>query len=216
MTESLGPQFLPGIDWHPYREDTTTPRTTQILDASPNRKPTEATARVPLPGMEKVSQFYGDEQRSQQSAELEKLKKNTVRYPLPEGFSITHSTLGHQPDGSLKHILTLKQPVDPMVPNLEVGSLTWNGDTGRVSWFGIDTPHRGLASHMITRAHEIAESMGEVGPTHSEDLSDDSYRMAKTHASAFLPKDAIIHGRTIDEHEEKLATRRSYRSLKYS
>jgi hypothetical protein len=84
MTDSLGPQFLPGIDWNPYYPDSINRSNwaENITRTAPPKDTTE-NANVPLPGMEKVSQFYGDEQKNQQADVLDKLQKNVARHPLP-------------------------------------------------------------------------------------------------------------------------------------
>jgi len=221
MTESLSNQFLPGIDWSHYGHDGSDPlgfkdsssvvASIREVDDSVRRKESKEIANVPLSGLEKVSQFYGDKQLNQQTDVLEKMKNNIVKRPLPEGFSIVHSTSDNQPDGSTKHSLVLRSPDTTKFFGEEVGRMMWNGDTGRVSWFGINQAHRGLASHMITRAHELASDAGDVGPTHSEDLSNDSYNLMKRYASAFMPKNALIHGRTPEEQEIELQKRRRHR-----
>lgn len=215
-TENLGQQFdgmLPGIDWGQYREYVAT--RSALADPPTPRKTTRETARVALPGLEKVNQFYGEEQNNQLASQLDVFRKNAARHPLPEGYSIRHSTTTNSDDGSTRHVIELHKdlPKDEgyLHSTEEVGKLSWNGDTGRVGWFGIDNPHNLYASHMFVEAYKIAAQTGSVGPTHSDDLSGDSYRMMKRHASAFLPSNAIVHGYTIDEHEARLEEERQHR-----
>jgi hypothetical protein len=200
MTESLSNQFLPGIDWRHYDESS------GWVDPDPMPKPvnrvpdSSETAKVPLAGLSKVSDFYGDAQKNQQAEVLGKMQHVVDRRPLPEGFEFTHYASPYQPDFSNKHYLGLND-----AEGKEVGRLSWNGDTGRVGWLGVDQEHRGLADHLITEAHRIAAEHGDVGPTHSEDLSNDSYQLVKRYASAFMPKNALIHGRTPEEQEAHTA-----------
>lgn len=210
MTDSLGPQFLTGVEWNRYGLGQKTDSDQYVDPGSPNerRKDTEETARVPLPGMENVSQFYGDKQKTQLSSALGKMQKNAENRPMSGNISFKHTTIGGQPDGSTKHELKAIRSEEPGIPESEIGSMTWNGDTGRVGWFGIDQEHRGIANHMITTAHRIATEHGDVGPTHSEDLSSDSYQLMKHHASSFMPSNTKIYGRTPEEQDAHVAWRR--------
>ena len=164
------------------------------------RARTAAQANVPLEGLHSAHLFYSPEQQAQVEAGLKKVTRVAQsRTPsgmrVPEGIRIRHSAFPNEVFGDRTHNMTLHDPeLAKEGYDSEVGQVKWNGNTGRVSWLGVDEGYRHLVPHLLTRAHETAAEYGDSGPTHATNLSSFSYKLM----NKFLPNFIDRENTTVD------------------
>lgn len=144
-------------------------------------------------------------------AAKKKAKRVADRYQLPEGYSIYHSGTGIGRTGEIESNNMTSVLHDDNYG--AVGSVNWDPRSGHIRGFYMDEDARPYASHLLNAAHDYAAQEGVDGPTHSNEMTDYSYNMAKKLVPSAIPKnatvgDAPLHFRS----EEFLSTLHSMKS----
>jgi len=123
-------------------------------------------------------------------------KRVVTKHGLPEGFNIYHMGTGIDRTGKIRSDTFHSHIYDSYGD--ERGGVSWDPRTGKIAGLSIpDKELRPFASHLLLAAHEYADKEGVTGPTHSDNLTDYSYNMAKKLVPSAMPKNAIVHGAPI-------------------
>lgn len=124
-------------------------------------------------------------------AAKKKAKRVADRFPLPEGYSIVHKGKGIGNTGEIESnnmtSLLVKDGSEYIA-----GSIQWEPRTGHIRGFYMDEDARVYASHLMNAAHDYAAQEGVDGPTHSADMTDYSYNMAKKLVPSAIPERATV------------------------
>ena len=79
----------------------------------------------------------------------------------------------------------------------EVGKVSWNNQNGRVHWMGVDNGHRHMVPKLLSAAKAHADAEGFSPPSHSEDMTGYSYKLAKRYAPEHIPETAAVNYRPL-------------------
>ena len=130
------------------------------------------------------------EQQAVVDAQYKKATKLAARRPLPPGVRVIHSSrpVRHLGGGAV-HTVEATGPGDDVVFRKSLGGITWEGTSGQVIGMGGE---RYLVPHMLALAHKVSAETGDAPPLTSNEMSKDSYRLARKYLPDFIPNGARV------------------------
>ena len=98
----------------------------------------------------------------------------------------------------------------------EVGRVSWDTATGHVHWMGVQGDHSHMVPKLMSDAKAHADREGYAPPLGSDNMTGDSYRIAKKYAPESIPERASVNERPLNISDVDLHQMKSHINLMHA
>ncbi len=135
------------------------------------------------------------EQQDQLDARFKKVSRIAARPSSSDRYTVAEDRYSTPRDSSLNLVV---KGDGKTIGDREVGNVRWDTQTGKVSWLGVNGGHRHMLPKLLAEAKAHADKNGYAPPSHSEDLTGYSYKLAKKYVPEHIPEDAHVNYRPVN------------------
>jgi hypothetical protein len=194
---------LGGVDWE---EHVGTPKPRQVKTHGEWREEQDRLAEQAKQDKENFEGYalfklsdkykYTPQQHDEITAAQARVKRVAEARPLPSSLKVLSDVWASGGTRATQFPNRANISLHNAKTGREYGSISWDPRTGYVNGQYMDKNYEQYVPHLLHAAREYADKtgMGMASPTHSDSLSEDSYREMRRHTPSFIPEDAHVEG----------------------